>query len=84
MKGKDMMDGHNGTGGLQNHSLGDLYPMTVRVIFKDNNYYCQAFHCLNGWEGSRFLAGNGHDKVAWAKAHGQAEMECEVELGWRK
>jgi len=80
----DAMSGHNGTGGLQNHSMGDLYPMTVRVILKDEDFFCQAFHCITGWEGSRFHAGNGSDNAAWSKAHRQAEAECEVELGWRR
>ena len=73
-------EGHSGVSGLQKHSIGELYPMTVRVVERNDRLYCQAFDCLTGWCGSSYAADEGN----FARAHESATNECEVVLGWRK
>lgn len=73
-----MMDGHNGIGGLQNHSLGGLYPMTVRVVEAGGKLYCQAYNTLTGWAGGRHAAYAESGPGCFADGHAKAEMDCEV------
>jgi hypothetical protein len=41
--------GHMGNGGLQKHSVGEIYPWTIRGVGDT----CQAFNCIDGRTGTQ-------------------------------
>ena len=68
--------GHNGSSGLQNHSIGPLYPWTIQVV----GDACQALNCLTGETKAKFQferVRNDNDyRLSFYDAHEQAE--CSV------
>lgn len=78
LEGLEMANGHNGTGGLQNHSLGGLYPYTVRVVERDGRLFCQAFNCISGWVGGSHPAFREFGPGCFADGHAKAETDCEI------
>lgn len=68
--------GHNGISGLQNHSIGPLYPWTIQVV----GNACQALNCLTGETKAKFRFSsqrNADDhSLSFFDAHEQAE--CSV------
>lgn len=67
--------GHSGTSGLQNHSVGPLYPWTIQIV----GDACQALNCLSGETKAKFqftsLDDDAHS-LSFFDAHEQAE--CSV------
>lgn len=67
--------GHAGSSGIQLHSMGPLYPYTVRGI----GNALQCFNMLNGKEGKRHEY-NFDIKGSFEAAHREAELDCQVQL----
>jgi hypothetical protein len=63
------MAGHVGTGGLQSHSIGELYPWTIRGYGES----LQAFNCITGEQGVRHEYGK---EVSFESAYNKAKADC--------
>lgn len=46
--------GHGQSGGLQEHSKGELYPYTVIAVGKLDALQFQVMHCVTGQQGQRW------------------------------
>ena len=66
--------GHNGVGGVQQHSCGPLYPFTVVVLAGDKSGVCYAMHGSTGRKmpEHRFEVGS---RESFFKAHAAAEQD---------
>jgi len=68
--------GHNGISGLQNYSIGPLYPWTIQVV----GNACQALNCLTGETKAKFQFESAKidedHRLSFCDAHEQAE--CSV------
>ena len=64
--------------GLQQHSVGEIYPWTVRIIDGPSGLRCQAFHCLTGETGIERYSGK---IFSFQECHRLAENDARRELG---
>ena len=61
--------------GLQNHSVGEIYPWTITRV---GDQFEQPLHCLTGRKGPEFLLGTTKNGQS---AYKQAELWCKQDLG---
>jgi len=64
-----MTKGHFAESGLQHHSIGVLYPWTVRGVGNS----LQSFHCITGEQGQKHQYGS---EQTFEQAHLKAEIDC--------
>lgn len=70
IRGERTSEGHSGMSGLAKHSVGELYPWTIKVIGRR----CVPFHTITGEHGQPFwFISTADDDKTFEGAHALAE-----------
>ena len=65
------LSGHQGVGGVQKHSCGDIFPWTIVI---KGNTQCGSLYAMNGETGARDKPYNYNSREGFEMAHEMAEM----------
>lgn len=67
--------GHAGDSGLQNWSVGDIYPYMIVTVSKNGKNFDQPMHAITGWKGGLYPWGeDGDNRESSALAHQEIEQ----------